>query len=154
MLYERTIRLTFENSELLWNSYHHLPSELMYLLPATKAPWDGNPFDFVRMRSNGLHPISSSGKSIEFEHTAGQSPGLDRPHSNTSSYVRYELTDLTKFKAVVMVPYSVTNSKGVEQYAMNMPMFVPSPALACHLLTIERLFRNLGVADIALAAPR
>ena len=38
---------------------------------------------------------------------------------------RYETRELTAYKAVVVFPYSVTNMKVVEQYAMALPMFVP-----------------------------
>jgi len=41
---------------------------------------------------------------------------------------RYETYNLGKFKAVVYLPYFVTNGKIVEQRALNLPIFVPSPS--------------------------
>ena len=91
--------------EILWNSYHPLPPELRELLPGSQAPWDGKSFDFVKQLADGLR----------------------FPHASSS--VRLKMADLAEFKAVVALPYSITNFKVVEQYAMNMPLFVPSPAL-------------------------
>ena len=39
---------------------------------------------------------------------------------------QYELTDLAKYAGVVYIPYSITNGKSAEQYAMNIPMFAPT----------------------------
>lgn len=46
----------------------------------------------------------------------------------TDNLGRYETNNLGKFKAVVYLPYSVTNGKIVEQRALNLPIFVPSPS--------------------------
>ena len=43
---------------------------------------------------------------------------------------RYELSGLAKYAGVVVVPYSITNGKSVEQYAMNIPMFAPTVEFA------------------------
>jgi len=43
---------------------------------------------------------------------------------------RYELVDLTKYMGVVLFPYSITNGKSAEQYAMNIPMFAPTVEFA------------------------
>lgn len=42
----------------------------------------------------------------------------------------YELKDLTHYAGVVVFPYSITNGKVVEQYAMNIQMFVPTAEFA------------------------
>jgi len=47
---------------------------------------------------------------------------------------RYELADLTKYAGVVVWPYSITNGKSVEQYAMNIPMFAPTAEFAKTLI--------------------
>mmetsp|Transcript_58109 Transcript_58109/g.160798 ORF Transcript_58109/g.160798 Transcript_58109/m.160798 type:complete len:426 (-) Transcript_58109:1476-2753(-) len=43
---------------------------------------------------------------------------------------RYETRDLAEYQAIVYWPYSVSNGKIVEQYAMNIPMFVPTAEFA------------------------
>ena len=43
---------------------------------------------------------------------------------------RYKTRDLAKYRAVVYVPYSVSNVKSAEQRALNLPIFVPDPAFA------------------------
>ena len=117
------------HSAILWNSYHDLPPELTRLLPASKAPWTGEALDFVRMKvEGGLDVRTTGGKKVELaSHRTRAAPPAMEGKKRTS--IRYELSDLAEFKAVVVLPYSITNSKLVEQYAMNMPIFVPSPAL-------------------------
>jgi len=45
----------------------------------------------------------------------------------------YELSDLLKYRAAIVLPYSITNTKSLEQYEMNIPLFVPSPNFALEL---------------------
>ena len=49
---------------------------------------------------------------------------------------RYELTDLLEYRGVVVIPYSITNTKSLEQYEMNIPMFAPTPEFASKLGTL------------------
>jgi hypothetical protein len=46
---------------------------------------------------------------------------------------KYELKDLLQYRAVIVLPYSITNTKSLEQYEMNIPMFVPTPKFALEL---------------------
>ncbi len=41
-------------------------------------------------------------------------------------YHHYELSDLTKHKAIVLLPYSVMSYKLTEYYSLCVPLFVPS----------------------------
>ena len=43
---------------------------------------------------------------------------------------RYETRDLAKYRAVVYIPYSVSNFESVEHRALNVPMFVPDVKFA------------------------
>ena len=45
----------------------------------------------------------------------------------------YELVDWLQYKAVIVSPYSITNTKSLEQYEMNIPLFVPTPEFALEL---------------------
>ena len=61
----------------------------------------------------------------------------DRKHSRGIRLVKpshYELRDLAQYAGVVVLPYSITNAKAVEQYAMNIPMFVPSVEFAQNMV--------------------
>lgn len=46
---------------------------------------------------------------------------------------RYELIDLLEYRAVIHMPYSTTNTKILEQYEMNIPIFAPVPKFALEL---------------------
>ena len=47
--------------------------------------------------------------------------------------VHYELKDLLDYRAVIVLPYSITNTKSVEQYEMDIPFLAPSPEFALEL---------------------
>lgn len=47
--------------------------------------------------------------------------------------IRYELEDLAKYRAALVLPYSITNTKSLEQYEMNIPLFVPTQEFAVDL---------------------
>ena len=48
--------------------------------------------------------------------------------------MHYELKgDFLDYRAVIVLPYSITNTKSVEQYEMNMPFLAPSPEFALEL---------------------
>jgi hypothetical protein len=60
------------------------------------------------------------------------------PNQLTANYqmttpTKYELSDLLKYRGAIVTPYSITNTKSLEQYEMNIPMFVPTPGFAIEL---------------------
>eukprot|EP00536_Pseudo-nitzschia_multiseries_P014554 jgi/Psemu1/39153/gm1.39153_g len=53
---------------------------------------------------------------------------------NPKSMNGYEMADLTKYAGVVLYPYSISSGKFIEQYALEMPIFAPTPKLAATML--------------------
>ena len=54
-------------------------------------------------------------------------------HTYAAAPRNYRMEDLALYAGVVYLPYSVTNGKIVEQYAMSVPLFVPSVEFAMAL---------------------
>ena len=63
---------------------------------------------------------------------------LVEPHHEGS----YTMLDLTKYAGVVIHPYSITNGKIVEQYALEIPMFAPTPEFSKHLINDRTATNN------------
>lgn len=92
----------------------YLPFSLLNILP--KEPYTGDHKDVFLW--NAHKPVPSILSNSSFT--------MKTPHA-------YELVDLLKYRAAIVLPYSITNTKSLEQYELNIPIFVPTPEFAIEL---------------------
>eukprot|EP01068_Selenidium_serpulae_P006809 Selendium_serpulae@DN4516_c0_g1_i3.p1 len=108
------------------------------------------PFSLLSVLKFAVGDNAYSGENGKFILNAYKGDLNGRNDSNLASFLgntekfvtpaNYELSDLLKYRAAVVLPYSITNTKSLEQYELNIPIFAPTPEYAVNLhLFYDRL---------------
>lgn len=58
---------------------------------------------------------------------------LKESNHSVTTPKNYQFADLMKYQAAIVLPYSITNTKSLEQYEMSIPIFAPTPKFAIEL---------------------